>query len=293
MFYFLQLLYFFWWISINFKYQINTFALIATISQSPISLVIGKLGTGKTLFLTYLTEIMTIWADNIYSNYPIESKTAKIVTFKNFDFNDNTKLIPPKNSFIAFDESFLYIDGTDPKNTKIVHSGKIPWILLARHFGNVAVFSAQRDGMVWNNIRELASCTIVPLSLKTPKNVNSFFPKFFILEIGIFQDMGLYEIWKTKSAERIADGNKSKRKSDIGLGIKFFKLIIPFSIAQKYDSCWLEFVRHFKNDKVLKNPKAQKSDIKWSEISNLTDKQKLDIFDIDILKKNLGGEKND
>nr|WP_245938512.1 hypothetical protein [Spiroplasma phoeniceum] len=42
----------------------------------------------------------------------------------------------------------MYIDGTSPNNEKKVHSGKIPWIVLARHFGNRALFTAQSEGML-------------------------------------------------------------------------------------------------------------------------------------------------
>lgn len=279
----LEIVYFSWWLWKNIFYQINTFKLIEFIWQSPISLIIGKLGTGKTLLLTYLNEIMKLKTDSLYTNYPIQDKKTKIITFRHFDFRDKTKQIPPTNSFIGFDESFLYIDGTNPKDTKVLHSGKIPWILLARHFGNVAVFTAQRDKMIWNNIRELASCMIIPLDLKLPPK-RSILPKFFIMQLGIFQDWDIYEIWKNKSAERVADGKKSKRKSDLGLGIKFFKILIPISIAKKYDSCWLEFVRDLKN-KNLKNS----HEIYWNDINNLSEKELLDLFDIDILKANLGG----
>lgn len=279
----LEVVYFIWWLWKNVFYQINAFKLVDFVWSSPISLIIGKLGTGKTLLLTYLNELMKLKTDSLYTNYPIQDKKTKVITFRHFDFRDKTKLIPPSNSFIGFDESFLYIDGTSPKDTKIVHSGKIPWILLARHFGNVAVFTAQRDKMIWNNIRELASCMIIPLSLKLPPK-KTVLPKFFIMQLGIFQDWDVYEIWKNKSAERVADGKRSRRKSDLGLGIKFFKVLIPMSIAKKYDSCWLEFVRDMKNDKV-KNPR----EVYWNDISNLSDQELLDLFDIDILKQNLGG----
>lgn len=279
-----EIIYFIWWLTKNIFYQINTFKLIEFIWQSPISLIIGKLGTGKTLLLTYLNEIMKLKTDSLYTNYPINDNKTKVITFRNFDFKDKTKLIPPTNSFIGFDESFLYIDGTSPKDTKITHSGKIPWILLARHFGNVAVFTAQRDKMIWNNIRELASCMIIPLNLKLPPKKKSILPKFFIMELGVFQDWDIYEIWKNKSAERVADGKKSKRRSDLGLGIKFFKILIPMAIAKKYDSCWLAFVRDIKNNKI-KNP----TEFYWKDITNnLSEKELFDLFDIDILKKNLG-----
>ncbi|AXF96384.1 spiroplasma plectrovirus-related protein [Spiroplasma phoeniceum P40] len=106
--------------------------------------------------------------DKIYSNYPLEDDKVKVLTFKNLDFTYRTKPAPPDDSVILFDESYLYIDGTSPHDEKKVHSGKIPWIVLARHFGHRALFTVQREGMIWNNIRQLASGIIIPISLKKP-----------------------------------------------------------------------------------------------------------------------------
>ncbi|PQP78387.1 hypothetical protein C6B38_06335, partial [Spiroplasma sp. ChiS] len=179
-------------------------------------------------------------------------------------------------------------DGTSPHDEKKVHSGKIPWIVLARHFGHRALFTAQREGMIWNNIRQLASGIIIPISLKKPvaKKGFNFFNRFFIMRIGIFQDITDYEIWKTKSVERRAEGKRVKHKSDVGLGIRFFKIIIPLEFANKYDSQWLKFVRDLKNGEIV-----NKKEYYWSEITKLSVKERLKLFDIDILKKNLKPKK--
>ncbi|ALA97401.1 Spiroplasmavirus-related protein [Spiroplasma kunkelii CR2-3x] len=236
----LQCVYFVWWLWKNIFYQLNAFRLVQFIWDNPLSVIIGKLGTGKTLLLTYLSQTMKLLTDEIYSNYTLEDDKVKVLTFKNLDFTDRTKPVPPDDSVILFDESYLYIDGTSPHDEKKVHSGKIPWIVLARHFGNCALFTAQREGMIWNNIRQLASGIIIPISLKKPviKKGFNFFNRFFIMRIGIFQDITDYEILKTKSVERTAEGKRVKHKSDVGLGIWFFKIIIPLEFANKYDSQW-------------------------------------------------------
>ncbi|ALA97833.1 Spiroplasmavirus-related protein [Spiroplasma kunkelii CR2-3x] len=89
------------------------------------SVIIGKLGTGKTLLLTYLLQVIKLLTDKIYSNYPLEDDKVKVLTFKNLDFTDRTKPVPPDDSVILFDESYLYIDETSPHDEKKVHSGKI------------------------------------------------------------------------------------------------------------------------------------------------------------------------
>ncbi|ALA98289.1 Spiroplasmavirus-related protein [Spiroplasma kunkelii CR2-3x] len=206
----------------NIFYQLNAFRLVQFIWDNPLSVIIGKLGTGKTLLLTYLSQVMKLLTDKIYSNYPLEDDFY-------LDFTDRTKLVPLDDNVILFDESYLYIDGTSPHDEKKVHSGKIPGIVLARHFGNRALFTAQREGMIWNNIRQLASGIIIPISLKkhVAKKGFNFFNSFFIMRIGIFQDITDYETWKTKSVERAVEDKRVKDKSDVGLGIRFFKIIIP------------------------------------------------------------------
>ena len=284
----LQCVYFVWWLWKNIFYQLNAFRLVNFVWDNPLSVIIGKLGTGKTLLLTYLSETMKLLTDKIYSNYPLEDDKVKVLTFKNLDFTDRTKPVPPDDSLILFDESFLYIDGTSPHDEKVTHRGKIPWIVLARHFGHRALFTAQREGMLWNNIRQLASGIIIPISLKKPitKKGFNFFNRFFIMRIGIFQDITDYEIWKTESVKRTAEGKRAKHRSDVGLGIRFFKIIIPLEIAQKYESKWLSFVRDLKNDDV-----PVTKEYYWTQLKDLTIKERLELLDIDILKKNLKAKK--
>ncbi|WFG96376.1 hypothetical protein M0C40_09950 [Spiroplasma citri] len=108
------------------------------------------------------------------------------------------------------------------------------------------------------------------------------------MRIGIFQDITDYEIWKTKSVERTAEGKWAKHKSGVGLGIRFFKIIIPLELANKYDSQWLNFVRDLKNDEII-----DKKFYYWSETTKLSVKERLELFDIDILKNNLKPKKRE
>ncbi len=84
----------------------------------------------------------------------------------------------------------------------------------------------------------------------------------------------------------MSEGKRAKHKSDVGLGIRFFKIIIPLEFANKYHSYWLSFVRDLKNDEVV-----NKKEYFWKDISKLNIKQRLELFDIDILKKNLKPKK--
>nr|WP_253301694.1 hypothetical protein [Spiroplasma endosymbiont of Phyllotreta cruciferae] len=138
------------------------------------------------------------------------------------------------------------------------------------------------------HIRQLASGIIIPISLKKPtaKKGLNFFNRFFIMRIGIFQDIADYEIWKTESVKKTAEGKRAKHRSDVGLGIRFFKIIIPLEIAQKYESKWLSFVRDLKKDDV-----PVTKEYYWTQLKDLTIKERLDLLDIDILKKNLKPKK--
>lgn len=54
----LQCVYFIWWLWKNIFYQLNVFRLVYFIWDNPLSVIIGKLGTGKTLLLTFLSQVM-------------------------------------------------------------------------------------------------------------------------------------------------------------------------------------------------------------------------------------------
>lgn len=282
----LQGLYFLWIIWKNYKFQKDSFRSTRLIWDSPISLIIGKLGTGKTLYLTYLLKMIKLHAKHIYSNYPVLEKNAKLATFRNIDFYDRKKLIPEKNSFVAFDESYLYIDGTDPRKNKDIHAGKLPYILTARHIDNRVSLTAQRKGMIWNEFRELSTAVVIPLHLKKPR-VFSFmrpiFPKSFIFNFAVFQDIDDFEIWRVEAVKRIVEGKKLKSKSNDALGIHFFKIIIPFDIALSYNSKWLNFVRDLKNDLI-----ENKEEAYWNDLNNLSKDDIIKLVDLDVLFKKLG-----
>jgi len=69
---------------------------------------------------------------------------------------------------------------------------------------------------------------------------------------------------------RTAEGKRERHKSDVGLGINFFKIIIPVEFVNKYDSHWLSFVRDLKNDEVVNKKeylwKVEKNEILCHQI---------------------------
>lgn len=282
----LQTLHFLWLCWKNYKFQVDVFKSTQLIYSSPITLIIGKLGTGKTLYLTYLMKTIKLYVDHIYSNYPVSQNKVKVATFRTIDFRDKTKILPKPSSFIAFDEFYLHIDGTKANKLKEIHDGKTPYIIGARHLDNRIAITAQRAGMVWNDFRELANAVVIPITLKVPrisKTRSPIFPKAFVFQFGIFQSITDYEAWHLEAVKNNAKGEKMKLRNNNFLGINFFKIIIPFDIAISYDSKWLSILREFKNQNV-----TNKKEHYWSDLKKLSSKEILELVDLDIVLKNLG-----
>lgn len=122
--------------------------------------------------------------------------------------------------------------------------------------------------------------------MRSKNKLLSIFNQCFILKFAFFQDVVDYQAWKEKSVQRLADGKRIRYKSNDSLGVCFFKIIIPSEYANKYDSYWLSFVRDLKNDEI-----KNKKEYFWTDIAKLTNKEPLDLFDIDILKNNLKPKK--
>lgn len=118
--------------------------------------------------------------------------------------------------------------------------------------------------------------------MRNNKKFLAIFNQCFILKLAFFQDIVDYQAWKEKSVERLAEGKRIRYKSSDSLGVRFFKIIIPLEYANKYDSYWLSFVRDLKNDEI-----ENKTEYFWTDIAKLTNRERLELFDIDILKKNL------
>jgi hypothetical protein len=78
-----------------------------------VSNINGALGTGKTMLLTYLSEIAKF--DNVYSNYFINDDKVGVLGLNHLYFKNRKYKISPNDSLPLFDEIFLYMNGADPK----------------------------------------------------------------------------------------------------------------------------------------------------------------------------------
>ncbi|WFG99766.1 hypothetical protein M1771_07145 [Spiroplasma citri] len=88
-----------------FSNLFQTRKLIKIVKSSPISIINGALGTGKTLLMTYLSQIAKF--DNVYSNYFINDEKIGVLGLNHLDFKNKKYKIPPDDSLILFDEIFL------------------------------------------------------------------------------------------------------------------------------------------------------------------------------------------
>ncbi|WP_233485572.1 hypothetical protein [Spiroplasma sp. ChiS] len=97
---------------------------------SSTSIINGALGTGKTLLMTYLSQIAKF--DNVYSNYFINDEKIGVLGLNHLDFKNKNYKIPSNDSLILFDEIFLYMNGAKPEENNKKFSGLIPYFLLCR-----------------------------------------------------------------------------------------------------------------------------------------------------------------
>ncbi|QIA67488.1 hypothetical protein [Spiroplasma citri] len=261
----------------------QTRKLVKIVKSSPISIINGALGTGKTLLMTYLSQIAKF--DNVYSNYFINDEKIGVLGLNHLDFKNKKYKIPPDDSLILFDEIFLYMNGAKPEENNKKFSGLIPYFLLCRQFDNNIVFAGQRINQNWIEYREITNMIIVPMQCIKP---SIFFP-YFKMKIGFFDDLDDYLVWKTETVKRTANGKRVRKKSNKDIGINFVKIKIPLSIAMQYDSKYLKFVRDLKNDKVPSYtkqnwPSIVKKDITLNELREMG---------MEHLLKNLGELEND
>lgn len=238
-----------------FKDLRNQLAFFKTIKQSPITMVIGSLGSGKTLLATHL--LVNSRYDTKYSNYPIKNEDIALATFDMFDNNNLKNPIPySESNLVVLDEMALYVPANEVKDGAMKkYSGVIPSLVLMRQYNINVVFIGQREKHHWVEYRELATGLMLPLSCKKPpfqfkgilKYFIWFFPKFKF-HIGIFDDKDNYDIWKSESVKRSANGKKVKLKNASSIGMRNFKISISLLDAMKYDTKYLQFVRDVKND---------------------------------------------
>ncbi|WP_338984955.1 hypothetical protein [Spiroplasma endosymbiont of Diplazon laetatorius] len=229
---------------INWILSFLNFARLNNVLKNcPITLINGSLGSGKTLLMTYLLQYAK--NRNIYSNWFVDNKKAKVVGLNNLDFKNKDYSLPEKNSLVCLDEIYLYMNATDNKSTKAKYSGTIPSYLLARQFDLNLIFAGQRINQHFIDYREPANLVLIPRIIKRPWFMN----RSFKMVLWGFTNLDNYLTYESQSIKLIAQGESPKLKNNPKFGIYVFNLRIPLSVAKTYDSKYLSFVRDFKSDK--------------------------------------------
>ncbi|WP_237237871.1 hypothetical protein [Spiroplasma citri] len=244
-------------------------------------MVIGDLGSGKTALATYL--LIYSKYETKYSNYPIFNNDIALGTFDMFDNNNLKNPIPySESNLVVLDEMTLYIPANEVKDGAMKkYSGVIPSLVLMCQYDINVVFIGQREKHHWVEYWELANALLLPLDCKTPplqfkgilKYFIWFFPKFKF-NIGIFKDKDNYDIWKSESVKRSANGKKVKLKNASAIGMRNFKITVSLSDVMNYDTKYLQFVRDIKNDRV-----KDKSMTYWNYVNfdSLEDLEKMGV----------------
>lgn len=267
----------------------NQIRFFRVMKQSPLTYVIGSLGTGKTALMTYY--LINSKYEDKFANYPILSNDVAVAGMDMLDFkNFNSPLPYAESNLVVLDEMGLYIDANN-YNGQLAKSwsGTIPSFILARQMDINLVFIAQREGHHWVEYRELATGMLVPLQLKRPLILKGMFRylvwlfPYFKIQVGFFEDKENYMIWKQESVKRSANGKKVKLKNAGAIGMQHFKFKIALLDILNYDTKFLSFVRNLKNDYV-----DDKSLVYWDSL-DLKNEKDIEKLGLRRLQKVIGG----
>lgn len=115
--------------------------------------IIGELGAGKTLSLTYLAYRNYLKGKNIFSNYHLEFPHTKIRAVEEFD--------KMKDGFFAGDEMWLWLDA----RSSITNKNKIiSAILLKSRKRNIHLaYTTQSFSQVDRRIRNITDLLAIPV----------------------------------------------------------------------------------------------------------------------------------
>ncbi|WP_342262888.1 MULTISPECIES: hypothetical protein [unclassified Spiroplasma] len=226
--------------------QINK--VINFLKNSPLNIVIGSLGTGKTAFLVYASKLLKKKKYHIASTFPLlETQKLSLGHMGLLDFDYP---VLPDKTLLLWDETNLFLEGTDweKNNTKNEETGIQEYFALARHFGHIVLASGQRDKHIWVKVRDIANNVIVGIRKKP---VNIFRPYLKVI-YGTFTSIEEYERWRNTliDAKNSKKGRRIKYRDIPELDIYFFKLKIPLPILNTYNSFYLAFLRDYLNSKV-------------------------------------------
>ncbi len=209
--------------------------------NSPLNLVIGALGTGKTALMVLSSYLLSGW--KTISTFPITNK--QMLSLGHMSLLDYNYPILDEKSLLLWDETNLFLEGTDYKENDRVTQGLQEYFASARQFTHIVLASGQRAEHIWVKVRDIANSIIVGIRKKPV----SIFRPYLQVIYGTFKSVSEYEQWRLTliNAKNDKKGRKIKYRSIPELDIYFFKLKIPMSILNLYDNKYLSFLRELSN----------------------------------------------
>lgn len=223
--------------------KLNNWKLRNFVIKSPLNLVIGLLGTGKTALLIYISQLLKKKKNQVVATFPLEH--AQKLSLGHMSLLDTDYPVLPNKSLLLWDESNLFLEGTDHKQNDKVTQGLQEYFALVRHFGHIVLVSGQRPEHIWVKVRDIANSIIVGVRVKPIR----FYRNYLKVVYASFKSVQEYEQWR--STLILAKNSKKMKRikyRDIPeLDIYFFKLKIPLSILNKYNSTYLSFLRDIAN----------------------------------------------
>lgn len=227
----------------KFLNKLNNWKLASYVRKSPLNLVIGSLGTGKTALLVFISELLKKKKYKVASTFPLEN--AQKLSLGHMSLLDTNYPVLGEKQLLLWDESNLFLEGTDHKQNDKVTKGLQEYFALVRHFGHIVLVSGQRPEHIWVKVRDIANSIIVGVRVKPIR----FYRKYLKVVYASFKSVQEYEAWRqtlilAKNSKKM---KKIKYRDIPELDIYFFKLKIPMSILNKYNSTYLSFLRDVAN----------------------------------------------
>lgn len=265
--------------------KINNIKFTNYLRKSPLNLVIGSLGTGKTALMVYASKLLSKKKYKIAATFPLQD--AQKLSLGHMSLLDTDYPVLPEKTLLLWDESNLFLEGTDYKVNDKVTRGLQEYFALVRHFGHIVLVSGQRPEHIWVKVRDIANSIIVGVRVKPVR----FYRNYLKVVYASFKSVQEYERWR----ETLILAKNSKKMKRIKyrdipeLDIYFFKLKIPMSVLSLYNSKYLAFLRDIANrTKKYKNHYYDDTEIDLSTLDYL----KMDKFSkfLKDLKDNQKGD---
>jgi len=176
--------------------------------------IIGDIGSGKTLFMTYIAYILYNKGWRVYANYKLNFPYTSIISLKTLDNLEG------KNNMILLDEAWITADSRKSGSYLNLALSKI--VLQSRKKSAELLYTTQYANQVDIRIRQITHVYIVPEIVHFEANIPAIVKVTFFKMSGLyeFEEMGekLYDIFNTHllyNTEEIINETKKENITDL------------------------------------------------------------------------------